>query len=255
MERMLGFDAVYSPMTIQVSWIKPIDRTSQPLLELRELLGKGIRPFLLKGVRYSGIAIDGPAAQSDFSEILGLPELMKFKVRFLDEGDEEYRLFQPGASDNKQKPFGGPVRSGLPAIPALSRMRQRRLKALFPVTLWRAGQLSAFKKAASEAINLGISAWQLDQALCNAVGSRDICGAPHFRTVNANNWPKALLERLQKRFEVADGDSSSLTAITAEELSEQVRLDGIALLDLYRFARKGSDLPSVLHALKLGGFV
>jgi hypothetical protein len=158
--------------------------------------------------------------------------LLKFRIRFVDEGSEEDKHWQElalmGGGRGLQKERR-PLY--IPSPEQLMKTRIDRLRVLFPVTLWRGENTDLLRSASAAARDLGLRQWQIEQALCNAVVSRDITqGRPHFAGLKKKGWPDPLLRRLRERFEVADGKTEIVPPITSDELLHQSILDSEYLL-------------------------
>jgi hypothetical protein len=81
---------------------------------------------------------------------------------------------------------------------------------------------------------LGIRRWQVRQALCNVLASREIGkGTPHFFEIPERDWPDVLLKRLRGRYELGIGEVQAIKNITLEEILKQVTLDVGYLLSNY----------------------
>lgn len=236
-DRTLTYDAVFEPLSFQALWVKRIDTVSEPLKELRAFLEVGIRPFKLSASLYSGLTTPGAAMLDLVKPISGAADLLKFSIRFVDEGSEQEKDWQRIARLAKdQKMRAKEVKEKPPFRPAedVFASRANRLKTLFPVTLWRAETCSNIDSIIEECGKLGIRRWQVRQALCNVLVSREIGkGTPHFFEIPERDWPGALLKRLRGRYELGINEVEAIKNITLEEILTQVTLDVGYLLSIY----------------------
>lgn len=257
--RALRYDAVMSPISIQLYWIKHIDTTSQPLKDLRTHLARGVRPILFGGATYAGIAAPGkPPVPELIRPLKRGMDLLKFHVRFVDEGsdiDEQWQRIAvgPRAGAGKREQRSDPRR-----VPAsvVTNNRVNRLATLFPVTLWRFRRRERFAAMRCAAEASGLLPWQVDQAFCNLIVSREIGGRkPHFEGIQKADWPTILIEHLQGRFEVADGMSEGETQITVDALMRQASLDAQDLLKAYGHNRAEKTLEATQNQLRTRGLL
>ena len=175
-KRTLQYDAVANPMAVQTTWIKVIDSTSQHLRELRELLSAGIiRPFLLRASLYAGVILEGSQPIPElFEPITTRQELLKFEIKFVDEGamdDMHWQRIALGSDYISQETTGKDSKVPKPII---WHQRIESLKRLFPVTLWRSQSCARAKELRRSAEDRGLREWQIDQAICNLVLSQQI---------------------------------------------------------------------------------
>ena len=107
-KRALRFDAVANPLGFQLTWIKPIQTTSQPLRDFRNHVCAGfVRPFLLRAAHYVGpLPVSGPPRPNYIQPILDQQDLLKFEIRFLDEGSSEDLQWQKMALGKGKEPSG-----------------------------------------------------------------------------------------------------------------------------------------------------
>lgn len=251
-DRTLKFNAVATPMSFQVGWIKQIDTTSQPLVELRSHLERGIKPFLLSAGLYTGPASGLGASISQVKYLPELPQLLKFKISFGDEGSEgigPIAQMAARASSPKDEKLSNDPRKAMPPKSHLLGLRQKRLKTLFPVTIWRF-QDEKNRALVDELLALGLRIWQIQQAACNLLVSFELSKKPHFQQINGNQWPKVLLDHLHNRYEVADGNNSALQVLTKDNLLHQISLDSKMLYEAYENNELPSDIALSQKALQ-----
>jgi hypothetical protein len=245
-DRTLTHDAVFQPISFQVCWAKPIDTVSEPLKELRTFLDVGIRPFKLSAATYSGLTSPGAAMLDLVRPVRGVRDLLKFSIRFVDEGAEQDKGWQSIARLTRNRKKRARQVKEKPAFPDPQdafTSRANRLKTIFPVTLWRAETCTNFQSIIEELGKQGIRPWQVRQALCNVLLSREI-GTLHFLGISERDWPNVLTERLRRRYEFATGEIHPIKNITIEEIVQQVRFDVIYLLTGYGVKDPPSDLAS-----------
>lgn len=249
-DRTLKYDALADPLSIQISWIKPIDTISEPLRQLRIYLEKGIRPYILSGAIYLGITKAGMPLPGLLRPVRGIKELLKFKIRFADEGAETEKEWQKIAllrNDTKGMRRKAESPPHLPPPQSLLTIRMNRLRAIFPVTLWRSENNELYKIACVGAQELGLRKWQVQQALCNTVVSREIGrGLPHFEGIQKREWPNTLVTKLRQRYEIADGKMEFDSHLMPEELVRQSILDSGALLKGWGM----QHIPDTLEAIQ-----
>ena len=232
-DRAFGYDAVFDPMWFTVTWIKSIDTTSQPLRDLRKYLEEGsLRPVLFSGAIYTGL--DTSHVAVDFLKpIDGLRELLKFEMRFVDEGsatDVHWQRIVLGDRRARKAPKEMPP----PNPQLLARTRTERLKTLFPVTLWRSRNLPAPLAVRKAAACVGLAEWQIDQALCNLFASTAMCsGRYYFPCISKSDWPVRYADWLRNSFEKANGDTTQFQDVRAEEIIKQATLDANVVLREY----------------------
>ncbi len=255
--RILKYDVVAEPSSFLVFWIKPIDTLSSQLKNIRRFLERGIRPFILSAATYSGLTAPDAQFPDHLKPVDGIKNLLKFKIRFVDEGserDEHWQRIARLAKDKKARSKLPRRESRLPDSKSVFISRSNRLKALFPVTLWRAETSDDIKRLVEGAERLGLQHWQAQQGLCNALLSREVGkGEPLFMGIPEVDWPDCIVSRLRQRYEIANGDLGLAASISAEEIVRQAVLDARALLSHYGEKVASSNLNSVQKALKKRG--
>ncbi len=252
-KRALRFDAVANPLAFQLTWIKPIQTTSQPLRDFRDYVyGGSVRPFLLRAAKYAGpLPLSGTSRPDHIRPILDQQELLKFEIRFVDEGSDEDLQWQKIAlGKEKEKSDTVKERNTIPKSMVWSR-RKKSLKSIFPVTLWRSRSSESFKNVKTEAEKRGLHDWQIDQALCNIVLSREVCGGKlHFSELSDGNWLDSLWEALGNRFEMSGVDHGGFARLTIDDIERQVMLDAKALLNHYGAEDIEEDIQRVQQMLE-----
>lgn len=231
-DRAFGYDAVFNHISFMVTWIKPIDTTSPALMDLRKNLQGTLRPVLFSGAVYTGL---GPSTVSTDSmkSIDRLREIIKFDMRFVDEGSEADIQWQRAVLLD-ERARKSPSEMPLPEPKSLAKTRSERLRTLFPVTLWRSHTLPAAVALREAARTTGLKEWQIDQALCNLIASTAICaGRYHFTCITKTKWPSRYTDWLRSSFERATGNAAQFQPIPVQAVIRQATLDAAVLLSMY----------------------
>ena len=93
--------------------------------------------------------------------------------------------------------------------------------------------------------------WQIDQAICNLVLSRQIAdGKLYFQGCRKSDWPDQLWKALCNRFEIAGVDEPEFRRLTVENVARQAILDAGTLLKQFGTKRVPDTLESVQHLLQ-----
>ena len=251
-KRALKYETVVNPMAFQMIWIKIIETTSQPLVELREMLSAGIvRPFLFGAACYTGILQgDKPPIPEFFEPIYHREELLKFEIRFVDEGSKDdlhWQRIALGVSDHERR--SAAVDRTIPKSAVWYR-RKEALKRLFPVTLWRSKSLEKSTEIRRISEIRGLREWQIDQAICNLVLSREMMnGNLFYQGCTKPTWPDQLWNVLCNRFEISDMDQSDFKWLTVENIVRQAILDARMLLKQYGVKRVPYNLERIQYLL------
>lgn len=244
-KRTFRFDAVANPLAFQLLWIKPIETTSQPLRDFCDHVCAGfVRPFLLRAAHYVGpLPVSGPQRPNYIRPILDQQDLLKFEIRFVDEGSREDVQWQKTALGKGKEPSSAvEERKSIPKSVVRSRRRES-LKSLYPVTLWRSKSCERLSDVRTQAQKLGLHEWQIDQAICNLVLSREVCGGRlHFCEFSEDNWLDNVWEALRNRFEVSSVDHNRFAWLTTDDIVTQAMLDAKALLGHYKVMDVKGDM-------------
>lgn len=252
-QRTLQYDAVANPLAFTVMWIKKIDTTSQPLKDFRERHSEGIiRPFLLRAECYTGILLkDSQPIPELFKPVSYNQELLKFDIRFVDEGSKNDPDWQRIASGSKYIDSKPPIKGRTTPKSIVWNRRKESLKRLFPVTLWRLKSSERIKELRCSAEKRGLHEWQIDQAICNLVLSQQVAeGNLHFQGCSKNDWPDLLWKTLCNRFEIASVDEPEFERLTVENVVYQAILDGKTLLAHYGIKRIHNKLERIQYLLQ-----
>ena len=252
-KRALQYDTVVNPVAFQVAWIKAIDTTSQPILDLRDMLSAGIiRPFLFRAACYSGIFVGNrPPIPELFEPVSHRKELLKFEIRFVDEGSKDHLHWQRIALGNGSLERGPSVENRKIPKSFVWTRRKEALKRLFPVTLWLLKSSETCIELRRAAEILGLHGWQIDQAICNLVLSREITdGNLHFQGCRKGDWPDQLWKTLYNRFEISGVDQQDTEWLTVDNVARQAILDARILLKQYGVKRVPKELERIQYLLQ-----
>lgn len=249
-KRVLQYDTVVNRLALQLMWIKVIATTSQQLIELRELFSAGIvRPFLLRAAHYTGILQkDQPPIPELLKPIADREELLKFEINFVDEGSKDDSHWQRvGLGGEKEKRKRD---RRMPKSMVWTR-RNEALKRLFPVTLWSSQSFEPCIELRRSAKEFGLQEWQIDQAICNLVLSREMAsGKFHFQGCSKRDWPDQLWKTLCSRFEISGADQQGFAQLTVEDIVDQAILDARVLLRKYGVKRVSKKIKELLYMLE-----
>lgn len=249
-ERTLQHEDLMHPLSFQVSWIKPFDKVSQHLQDFRKYTQYSLHPFYFSAAEFTG-SYSSSSPPAGLAPIGGVTPILKFKANFIDEGTEEAepwsRICNPEtAPERKGRPDAKEPRFTSEQILSF---RDKTLAKIFPVTTWRLENNNEYIEVCQKAKAAGLSRWQLKQAFCNALVSREISsGKMHFEGISRKKWPSLIIEKLRGRFEVADGACSVEPPITSDELIKQSMLDAGELLSY--FECKKDEIPSMFQDMQ-----
>ena len=229
-----------------------IDTVSQPLLDLREYLSAGtIRPFLLCAARYSGILLRDTRPIPELVEpIAHENELLKFEIKFVDEGSPNDLHWQRIALVDESHERKSPGED-LTIPPSLIwNRREEALKRLFPVTLWKSKSYPTATDLRRSAEGQGLREWQIDQAICNLALSIEMTGNLYFRGISRKNFHDTIWEALRGRFEVAGSNQQDFDQFTVSNIVRQTVFDSRMLLRQYEKQRTSNSLRRAQHLLQ-----
>ena len=252
-KRALKYDTVFNPLALQVIWIKVINSTSQPLIDLRKFLSGGIiRPFLLRGAHYTGILQENrPPTPELLEPIAHNEELLKFEIKFVDEGSKKDLHWQRIALGSRRVERATVVEDRTIPKSMVWTRRKEAIKRLFPVTLWRSNSCESSVVLKHGAEERGLHGWQIEQAICNLVLSREIAdGNFHFQGCKRRDWPEQLWSALTSRFEVSGVDKEGFEQLTVEAIVRQAILDAKILLKEYGEKRVPNKVERVQYLLR-----
>lgn len=252
-KRALKYDTVVNPLALQLTWIKVINSTSQPLIDFRKMHTAGIiRPFLLRAAHYTGILLsNSPPIPELFHPIPHREELLKFEIRFVDEGSKNDLHWQRIALGGGNVELESVVKDRTMPKSMVWTRRKEALKRLFPVTLWRSKSFEPSIEFRRAAKTCGLREWQIDQAICNLVLSREITrGNFHFLGCLKSNWPDQLWHTLSSRFEISGKDQHGFEQLTVEAIVRQAILDGKILLKQFGVKRVPNKLERIRYLLQ-----
>jgi hypothetical protein len=228
--RCLGFNRVHRAIALGATWFKQIDSVNPTLLQFRKHCSAPVAPFLLHAGVYIGPrGVLTAASPPDVRPIPGLKPLLKFEVTFVDEETAKpnsigWIALRIGTGALQKSPKEPPK-------PEPQDIASERLKALschFPVTLERVRRSSNARIFVREVVGQGVRTWQVEQAICNLVLSRDAGLGPRHKSNSDRKADKKILQALSDRYEVAD--NTNAPTFSLEEVVSQVLADGNVLL-------------------------
>lgn len=245
--RCLGFRRAHHVLVLTAMWFKRMDSIHPALHELREYSSLSVAPFSFGGCTYVGPrSALTPSSPPDTVPIRPEP-LLKFEVAFVDEDAVEPDSIG-WVAIHAQSEHGVASRTSpsKPESAELATVRHRALACHFPVTLerlHRKGDVSALMRhfAATD-----VRPWQIEQALCNLVLSRETGTGTHFESLGARNVVDHVTQAIEFRQEVADG--GNIPEFTFDQVQAQIVADGNALLRLLK-KKKRPNLSAVQGAL------
>ena len=222
--RLTGLDTANQPMLLSPSISKPLD-TRQPFLkDLAEYSKEPIAPIILtvgeQPVARPGVPINTIRFSPQSTDAIMLPGVNVYQ-RLED---------RPAFSMVRAKGEGAhEIKRGLPepdrSPDAMSRQRQRRLKAALPKTLHVLRHEEAGKALVKKAIAAGCATWQAEQAICNL-------RVPDFLAYQPNGKVKRLsmLDRIRSVIVEPASAPFKPDAIDLGAVVEQAALDAAFLL-------------------------
>ena len=252
-KRALQYDTVVNPLAFQVTWIKVIDTVSQPLLDLREYFSAGtIRPFLLCAARYSGILLRDTGPIPELIEPIAYEnELLKFEIKFVDEGSTDDLPWQRIALVDESHERKTPAEASTAPPSLIWNRREEALKRLFPVTLWKSKSCQTATELRRSAEGQGLREWQIDQAICNLALSHEIKGGSlYFRGISRKRLHGEIWEALRNRYEISGSDQQNFEQFTVSNIVRQMLFDAKVLLRIYEKQRTSNSLKRTQHLLQ-----
>jgi hypothetical protein len=247
--RCLGFDRTHKPMAITATWFKPIDSVHPLLLRFRKHCSAPIAPFRFGGVVYTGLrGLLKDSSPSDLGRIPGLEPLLKFDVTFIDEDEViphtlGWQALNIGSRPVSNSPKGPPR----PEPRDVVKQRVKTIAYHFPVTLERMRRSPNIRDLMRQLGGEGVSAWQIEQALCNLVLNGEMSRSAHYVGLSGRKADSSILDALRSRCELASG--GDVPTFSVEEVRTQVGADGNALLR-YLGKKSAKDLAAIQVALR-----
>jgi hypothetical protein len=238
-------------MLFLVTWGKIIDTVHPFVHKMREYARRPIAPYLFGAAVYSGPTTDLTApATARIRAIQGVKPLLKFEITVVDEADVvphttawlALRIASSTSTDISIRSDPEP-----PSPAEIAKKRVQMLRTHFPVTLERLRRSSMIKDFLRELSPADVRAWQIEQAICNLILSKDAGLGLHYRGISAGKLDEQITRALRDRFELAD--NSSLPILGIDEVRTQILADANALLRYMRLAR-AEDLPAAQAALR-----
>ena len=248
-QRTLGFDRTHRTMLAGATWFKPMDSTHPLLLRFRERCSAPIAPFLFEGVRFPGppSGLRSSPVPTDLARIPGLQPLLKFEVQFVDEDQARPETIGWLALNSGHLPVSKLPDRTKSESKDIARQRVETLKCHFPVTLERLRRGSTMTDLAGQLVMEGILAWQIEQAICNLVLSKEIGCGLHYVGLNGHKVEATILQAMRSRHEIADGEN--LPQFALNDVRTQILADGNALLR-YLGQESAEQLVSLQENLK-----
>jgi hypothetical protein len=237
--RLTGLDTANQPMLITTSISKPLD-TRQPFLDdLAKYSNEPVAPVILtvaeQSVSRRGEPINTVRFRPQTADAILLPGVNIYQ-RLAD---------RPAFSMVRARGEGPPDMGGPPepdrSPEALSRQRQRRLKAALPKTLHVLRHREDGKALIEKVTALGCAPWQAEQAVCNL-------RVPDFLAYQPNGKVKRLsmLDKIRSVIVEPASTTFKADAIDVAAVVEQVTLDTAFLV---RRLDKGSKVDGDLASL------
>lgn len=231
-------DPVFTPLQMVPMWIKYFDTRNQFVNDIRQYVHQRVAPFVFAGATSPLPSTRGAAPGTGDVTYLKEAQILKFKCSFIDKGDEKNgsqsdMLLKFDQSDleeakGKGKSFSPPPNADLKPA-AIAKQRRQILEQNFPVTLRRikaSPNCNSLIRESSEVLE----AWQIEQAICNLVLSREVSsGSPHYGEISNRKIVETINTALIERFEHADS-SDDLAWVDREAVENQSRLDRLSLL-------------------------
>lgn len=225
-------DTFGEPLLMTGIYQKKFDTRHPALEELRGYKKNLVSPFL-----FGAAATIQPQDNKEFT-VVPLEEsnpILKFEAEFVYEcdviaGSREHSLLQ--ASRNFRKK----TNKSKSTIPEYSRQtlkehfnqRKKRLERNFPVTVERI-RTQRYPEMMHAVTALGAKDWQLEQAICNLLLSTLMCNSSFYICISsANELCPAIIKALKAREE--NSETPAPIDFPVEDIVNQIRLDGIALL-------------------------
>ena len=209
----------------------------------------------------AAVTLTGPRSidQTTVRRPLGARTLLKFLVEIADETEAASK---PGTKawmalnvHRKER-----LKDQSPPRASVRETRDRREELLnrhFPVTLERIRLFEPYRQMIALFENAGVRRWQLQQAICNLLLSKSLCdGAYHYATVRTGHLASRISAALRERVEEADGKPLFAPAMTSDNVSVQVCLDGAILLKAQGVSVSlDNDLSRIQSALASRGLL
>ncbi len=256
--RLSGHDRTSSPILFLATWIKKFDSRNPMLEGLRKYKQSVVSPFIFSAVLRSPQKQLEQLQPSELHPISAVQSLLKFEATFVDEDDVQpntsaYVVLRTHRGKVRKSPDKLAIQRDIHARRtnpvSYFHRRDEILQRHFPVTLARLRHNPAYRDRVTAIREQGVSDWQYEQAMCNLVLSKAICGVPHYQSVSRNEFRRRIMEGLGKMFEQADG-SDALTKFGPDQILEQARLDAVALLTEFDKGPKKRNLKSLQAQLK-----
>jgi len=265
--RLVGLDRATEPFLFFGSWNKRFDTRHVAVQQLKDYKQNVMSPILLSFAHYAGPADPATADLQRVKPVMGLADLLKFDLKFVDEAEpfeqtETAALpFQPASVKTsalkRQRVLAErDVRRQATDPVQYSSRRRSTLNQHFPMTLERVRRAEQTNPRITDALQPnGIQGWQLQQAVCNLILSRSICNGQFFyAAIQPSALRDTVLNSIRDRIELAD-ESKEVPGLRVEQIVEQVRLDAVYLLRQIGARPSKLDLDYVQQRLKSNHFL
>lgn len=248
--RLSGFDRVTKPILTLPAWAKPFDTKNPWLEKLLQYSRQPLSPFLLTVMSYSRDVASltqitppdspTPGLPQGFEPIDDFPSILKFNLEIETEANAAKNpntSFLMSYTNRKKvkkqikKSRKELKKKHIATSSEINSERRRLLEYFFPVTIERARQHNLTGRITNSDVSPDIAPWQVEQAICNAVLSRELThGNSHYQGIDSDTLRASITDGLKSHFELADGKSALVQNLTNEEIIHQVTLDSLALL-------------------------
>lgn len=265
--RLRANDRVFVPLYYGGSWVKKFDSRHAMLKQLAEYKKSLISPFLFSAAFHPPADDPADLNLNSIRPIQGIEPIIKLEATFTLEEDvqdhsQEWGLLQIYRS---KEPTSN-IRDANDRILKLSEpgpkddlqsfldRRQEMLFRHFPVTLSRLRRSKEHMGYLKELIGQGVRQWQVEQALCNLILSREICEKDHYIGLSQKESLDKIISALQSRFEQADS-VDSIAELTLDAIQHQIELDSKVLLSHFKVRPKAMSLRSLVGQLDEEGLL
>lgn len=125
----------------------------------------------------------------------------------------------------------------------------------FPITLHRLKASESGQAIIQNLSDQGLALWQIEQAVCNLVVSREISPDDlHYGKISGRKLQEKIIDIVRGRFELADA-SDDFAWMTQELVATQIELDSISLLLGIGIQRHKIPTSGLQGALKKEGLL
>ena len=260
-------DPLSEPLTMIPMWVKPMDTRHASVDYFGRYLENLVSPFFLCGATAHMPSIEGGVPATGEIKPLDVAQILKFECDFISEDHKESgaqsdlvllmhqeRSRKAKGEKGKERDTPRPETYGLEPMEIFKR-RQKIVEQNFPVTLHRLKASKSGQAIVQSLFGLGLKLWQIEQAACNLVISREISPAePHYVKISSRKLKEIIFDVVRGRFEIADA-SDDLDWLTQEMLANQVELDAASLLIGVGFQRHKISKGDLQETLRKEGLL